>query len=90
MPSIPPAQNRAEYATHFGMRVNTHKKTHTKICNWFEKRIQQGLCPRCMIAMKVINVHGHTQCPVCHCVIDDCCQGELAVNTNLDPLSNSN
>ena len=53
----------------------------------FEKRIQQGLCPRCMIAMKVINVHGHTQCPVCHCVIDDCCQGELAVDTNLDPLS---
>ena len=41
-----------------------------------DKRINKGLCPRCMVSMNVINVHGHTQCPACNCVIDDCCQGE--------------
>ena len=56
----------------------------------FDKRINMGLCPRCAVSMKVINVHGHTQCPACHCVIDDCCQGEQAINQprpncSLDP-----
>ena len=53
----------------------------------FDKRINMGLCPRCAISMNVINVHGHTQCP-CHCVIDDCCQGET-LNENYVQLNNN-
>ena len=44
----------------------------------FQKRIDAGLCPRCQTAMQPVEVHGHTQCRVCHLVIDECCQGETA------------
>ena len=43
-----------------------------------QNRLDQGLCPNCMSALKPIDVHGHTQCPTCKCVIQDCCQGEVA------------
>ena len=43
-----------------------------------QKRLDQGLCPNCMSALRPIDVHGHTQCPTCKCVIQDCCQGEVA------------
>ena len=53
-----------------------------------DKRINKGLCPRCMVRMNVVNVHGHTQCPACHCVIDDCCQGET-IDKNYAQLHNN-
>ena len=42
-----------------------------------QERLRQNLCPKCMTELKVINVHGHLQCSVCNCVIDDCCNGEV-------------
>jgi len=36
-----------------------------------------SFCPRCgTYGDEAIYVHGHYQCSVCNCVIDDCCQGE--------------
>ncbi len=43
--------------------------------------VRDGLCPRCQTQMRPIEVHGHTQCAVCHLVIEECCQGETACNT---------
>lgn len=37
------------------------------------------LCPFCGIPSKVIWVHGHGQCSVCHTIIDECCRGEQIV-----------
>lgn len=50
-------------------------------------------CPRCHHQVKPVEVAGHTQCPYCHSVIDECCTGEtigMAAETDpmsLDPLS---
>ncbi len=43
-----------------------------------QQDLKMGLCPRCRTTMPPINVHGHTQCAVCHLVIEECCQGETA------------
>jgi len=40
-----------------------------------DKRINNGLCPRCMCTLKPMDVHGHLQCIFCNCVIKDCCDG---------------
>ena len=32
-------------------------------------------CPRCQGVLQTMDVHGHEQCALCHCVIEDCCQG---------------
>jgi hypothetical protein len=34
-------------------------------------------CPRCGTRLRLVHVHGHTQCFECSQVIDDCCQGEV-------------
>jgi len=47
----------------------------------FEDRIKEGLCPFCMCKQQPVMVHGHYQCPVCHVVTQDCCQGETCENT---------
>jgi hypothetical protein len=48
------------------------------------------ICPKCQQESNRINVHGHDQCSVCGSVVDDCCQGEQAINQprpncSLDP-----
>lgn len=43
------------------------------------------LCNRCGYEGDPLYVHGHTQCQMCHQVIDDCCQGEKS--HNFDPLN---
>ena len=50
--------------------------------------IRDGLCPRCQTQMRPVEVHGHTQCAVCHLVIDECCQGETA-SCNFDTTGNA-
>lgn len=35
-------------------------------------------CPRCGNRLRLVYVHGHTQCFECSQVIDDCCQGEVS------------
>lgn len=47
-----------------------------------QQALQMGLCPRCRTSMPPVNVHGHTQCAVCHLVIEECCQGETACPTD--------
>ena len=32
-------------------------------------------CPRCQGTLQTVNIHGHDQCILCHCIVDDCCQG---------------
>lgn len=49
-----------------------------------QQDLKMGLCPRCRTNMPPVNVHGHTQCTVCHLVIDECCQGETACNTTVE------
>jgi len=36
------------------------------------------LCPRCGYEAEPVVVHGHSQCELCHSIIDDCCQGLCA------------
>lgn len=38
---------------------------------------ERGWCPRCGTRLRLIEVHGHTQCVECGSVVDDCCQGEV-------------
>lgn len=33
-------------------------------------------CQRCGHLMVPVTVAGHTQCPYCHQVVDECCSGE--------------
>ena len=39
------------------------------------------ICPYCGNPVRVIRVHGHGQCSVCHTVIDECCRGEQIEQT---------
>lgn len=36
------------------------------------------VCQRCQHEITPIDVAGHTQCPNCNQVIDECCSGESA------------
>lgn len=47
-----------------------------------QRDIEMGLCPRCRTSTQPVEVHGHTQCRVCHLVIEECCQGETACPTD--------
>ena len=42
---------------------------------------QHPPCPKCGCTRPLDDVHGHFQCANCKCVIDDCCQGEVADGT---------
>ena len=33
-------------------------------------------CPRCQGGLQTIEIHGHTQCVICHAVVEECCQGQ--------------
>ena len=33
-------------------------------------------CPRCQGVLQPIEIHGHTQCVICHAVVEECCQGQ--------------
>ena len=33
-------------------------------------------CPRCQGVLQTIEIHGHTQCVICHAVVEECCQGQ--------------
>lgn len=54
-----------------------------------QQDLEMGLCPRCRTSMPPVNVHGHTQCAVCHLVVEECCQGETA-SCGVDPDDLSN
>ena len=54
-----------------------------------QQDMELGLCPRCRTSMPPVNVHGHTQCAVCHLVVEECCQGETA-SCDFDPYDLSN
>lgn len=43
-----------------------------------DKALELNLCPRCLTQLKPMNIHGHTTCTTCNCVIADCCEGEQA------------
>jgi hypothetical protein len=36
------------------------------------------LCPYCGQPLRLVWVHGHGQCAVCHTNVDECCRGESA------------
>ena len=35
-------------------------------------------CPWCGVKTRLIQIHGHFECPNCHRVVIDCCNGETA------------
>ena len=39
-------------------------------------------CPRCQGNLKTVYVHGHEQCVTCGQIVDDCCQGEVACESD--------
>jgi hypothetical protein len=38
-------------------------------------RYPKSTCPWCFQQVRLVEVHGHTQCPICRQVVDPCCQG---------------
>ena len=48
--------------------------------DFMEERLQKGLCPKCMVKLTYVEVHGHYQCIACKGVISECCSGETAEN----------
>ena len=46
-----------------------------------------AVCPRCKHTVTPVAVAGHTQCPNCNQVIDECCSGEsVSIRSEAEPL----
>ena len=44
--------------------------------DFFQESLEISLCPRCMVKLTYVEVHGHYQCVACKGIISECCSGE--------------